>query len=124
MARYEHLPIYKRTFHLLLYFEKIIGKFSRYNKYTLGTDIRDTTRSFLKLIVRANSTRDKRPVLEEIRTQLKELMILLRVTKEIKAFENQNSYQHCAGEIAQRRPYQVCVSARIRGKHRVFSPGT
>ncbi len=99
MARYEHLPIYKRTLDLLLYFEKIVPKFSRYDKYTIGTDLRNTTRSVLKLIVRANSSRDKRPVLEEIRTELEELMILVRVAKEVRAFENLNSYQYSAGEI-------------------------
>jgi four helix bundle protein len=99
MARYEHLPIYKKAFDLFLYFEKIVRKFSRYDKYTLGADLRDSARSVLKLIVRANSTHDKRPVLEEIRTQLEELMILVRVAKEVKAFENLNSYQFCAGEI-------------------------
>ena len=34
MARYEHLPIYKKAFDLFLYFEKIVRKFSRYDKYT------------------------------------------------------------------------------------------
>ncbi len=37
--------------------------------------------------------RERGPVLEEIRTQLEELMILVRVAKEVKAFENLNSYQ-------------------------------
>jgi hypothetical protein len=91
MARYEHLPIYRKAFALFFYFEKIVRKFSRYDKYTLGRDSRDTARSVLKLIVRANSARDKRPVLEEIRTQLEELMILVRVAKEVKAFENLTS---------------------------------
>ncbi len=47
MARYEHLPIYKKAFDLFLYFEKIVRKFSRYDKYTLGADLRNTTRSVL-----------------------------------------------------------------------------
>lgn len=99
MARYEHLPIYKKTFDLLLYFEKIVRKFSRYDKYTIGADLRNTTRAILKLIVRANSSWEKKPVLEEIRTQLEELLILVRVAKEVKAFPNLNSYQYSAGEI-------------------------
>jgi hypothetical protein len=35
MARYEHLPIYKKAMNLTVYFEKIVRNFSRYNKYTL-----------------------------------------------------------------------------------------
>jgi len=68
VARYEHLPIYKKAFDLFLYFEKIVRKLSRYDKYTLEADLRNYARSVLKLIVRAKSTADKRPVLEEIRS--------------------------------------------------------
>jgi len=39
MARYEHLPIYKKAMDLAIYFEKIVRNFSRYHKYTLGSDI-------------------------------------------------------------------------------------
>ena len=35
MARYEHLPIFKKAMDLAIYFEKIVRNFSRYNKYTL-----------------------------------------------------------------------------------------
>ena len=38
MARYEHLPIYKKAFDLAVHFEKVAAGFSRYHKYTLGTD--------------------------------------------------------------------------------------
>ena len=38
MARYEHLPIYKKAFDLNLYFEQTVQQFSRYHKYTLGTE--------------------------------------------------------------------------------------
>jgi hypothetical protein len=48
LAQYEHLPIYKGAFNLLVYFEKIVRNFSRYNKYSHGKDLRDLTR---KLVV-------------------------------------------------------------------------
>ncbi len=62
MAQYEHLPIYKAAFDLLVYFEKIVKNFSRYNKYTHGTALREISREILMLIVRANNTYNKRPV--------------------------------------------------------------
>jgi hypothetical protein len=67
VAQYEHLPIYKAAFDLLVYFEKIVTKFSRYNKYTHGADLRNLSRQIVMLIVRANNSVDKLPVLEEIR---------------------------------------------------------
>jgi hypothetical protein len=41
MARTEHLPIYKASYDLCLYLEQVVRGFSRYHKYTLGTDLRD-----------------------------------------------------------------------------------
>ncbi len=55
MAQTEHLPIYKATYDLCLYFEQIVRNFSRYHKYTLGTDLRETSRRVLRRIVRVNA---------------------------------------------------------------------
>ncbi len=74
MAQTEHLPIYKSTYDLCLYLEQIMHSFSRYHKYTLGADLRDGARRALKLVVRANSRRDKVPVLLQLREELEELI--------------------------------------------------
>jgi hypothetical protein len=75
MAQYEHLPIYKAAFDLQIYFEGIVRNFRRYHKYTHGAALRDLTREALMLIVRANNSRDKRPVLEELRIKLEEIKV-------------------------------------------------
>ncbi|MBC8466222.1 MAG: four helix bundle protein [Deltaproteobacteria bacterium] len=93
MAQYEHLPIYKASFDLLVYFEKIVKNFSRYNKYTHGKALREISREILMLIVRANNTYNKRPVLEEVRIKAEELKVSIRVCKEVKAFPNFNSFE-------------------------------
>ena len=99
MARYDHLPIYKRGFDLLIWTEQCVRGFSRYHKYTLGSDLRNSVRDALKTIVEANNSRDRKPVLERLRLHLEELMLLVRVAKEVKAFPNLNSYQYAAGEV-------------------------
>jgi len=93
LAQYEHLPIYKAAFDLLVYFEKIVKNFSRYNKYTHGKALREIAREILLLIVRANNTYNKRPVLEEVRIKLEELKVTVRVCKEVQAFPNFNSFE-------------------------------
>jgi hypothetical protein len=40
MARHEHLPIDKAALDLTVHFEKLVAGFSRYHKYTLGTELR------------------------------------------------------------------------------------
>jgi hypothetical protein len=41
VARYEHLPIYKQALDVAVHFEKVVAGFSRYHKYTLGTELRN-----------------------------------------------------------------------------------
>ena len=50
LARYEHLPIFKKAYDLNLYFEKTVCHFSRYHKYTLGTEVREKARKAVKFI--------------------------------------------------------------------------
>jgi hypothetical protein len=101
MPRTEHLPIYKATYDLCLYFEQVVRNFSRYHKYTLGEDLRDGARRVLKLVVRANARRDKAPILHEIREELEELKAVLRLCGDVKAFPNFNSFEHSFGLVTE-----------------------
>lgn len=93
MARYEHLPIYKKALDVAVRFEKVAAGFSRYHKYTLGTDLRDQSRAIVCAIVRVNSEREKLPGLLELRYQLENLLIVVRLCKEVKAFKSFQAYQ-------------------------------
>jgi hypothetical protein len=55
------------------------------------------------LIVRANARRDKAPVLLELREEMEELKVLLRLCHDAKALPNFNSFEYavtCVTEIA------------------------
>ena len=99
MARYEHLPIYKASFALLMHVETLVHGFSRYHKYTHGTDMRNTAREVVKLVVRANNREDKVPVLAELRERLEELKLLARIVKELRALPNLKAYERLADLI-------------------------
>jgi hypothetical protein len=99
MARYEHLPIYKKAMDVAVHFEKVVAGFSRYHKYTLGTELRNKSREIVNLIVRANSAKDKLPLLLDLRERIEELVILVRLCKEIKAFKSFKSFQFAVEEI-------------------------
>jgi len=58
MAQYEHLPIYREAFKFLIYCETIVPHFSRYHKYTHVSDLRDTARTVIKLIIRCKQFKD------------------------------------------------------------------
>jgi hypothetical protein len=96
MARYEHLPIYKKAMDLTVYFEKIVRNFSHYNKYTLGSELREKSRQIVELIIKANSTRERLPLLLELRERLEGLKVLIRICKEVKAFHSFNSFVYAS----------------------------
>ena len=52
MARYEHLPVYRAAMELVVYLEKAVRNFSRYQKYGVGSDLRDLSRQVVLLIIR------------------------------------------------------------------------
>lgn len=74
MARYEHLPIYKKAMDVAIYMEKVVTGFSRYHKYTLGTDLRNKSREIVSLIVKANSSQKKLLILHDLRDQVSDFL--------------------------------------------------
>ena len=94
MARYEHLPIYKQAMDVAVHFEKVVAGFSRYHKYTLGTELRNKSRDIVALIVKANAANDKYDHLLLVRERLDELLIIVRIAKEARAFKSFNSFQY------------------------------
>ncbi|MGZ8218956.1 protealysin inhibitor emfourin [Methylomagnum sp.] len=56
---FEHLPIYKQAMDVAVYFERAVAGFSRYHKYTLGTELRNHSREIVGLVVRATRRRTR-----------------------------------------------------------------
>ena len=84
---------------LAIYLEKAVRNFSRYHKYTLGSDLRGRSRDIVGFIIKANSTAERLPVLLELRARLEEVMVLLRIGKEVKAYSHFNAYAYAANLV-------------------------
>lgn len=82
MARYEHLPIYRDALAFAVHIEQVVAGFSRYHKYTLGTELRQTSRHSVQLIMGVNSQTDKRAGLLALREHIESVLLLLRIAKE------------------------------------------
>ena len=90
MARYEHLPIYKAALDLTVHLEKLVGGFSRYHKYTLGTEMRNASRAMLLQVLKANNAgnaNQRRDALLALRELIDALLLVMRVAKEVKALK-------------------------------------
>ena len=84
---------------MTIYLENIVRGFSRYHKYTLGTDVRSLAREVVRLIIRANSEQDKQTTLTILRDTIEDLKVTLRICKEVKAFKNFDSFKHAIEEV-------------------------
>ena len=119
MARYEHLPIYKKALDAAVHFEKVVAGFSRYHKYTLGSELRNQSRAVVTAIVKANSEADKLPSLLALRERLEELTLSMRLAKEVRAFKSFKSYQYAVEEVVsvsrQNEGWIRSVSGKLQG---------
>jgi len=95
MSRYEHLPIYKAALDLTVHLEKLVAGFSRYHKYTLGTEMREGSRAVLLQVLKANNAANaahRRDALLDLRDMIDALLLTMRVAKEVKAFKSFTGY--------------------------------
>ena len=108
MAHYENLPVYKASLDLAIYFEKMVHFFTRYHKYTIGTNLRNASRRILVLVAKANIKQDRAEALLEALEKLDELKILVKLCKEIKGFRSFRSFEFATKLI-------VAVSKQCEG---------
>lgn len=100
---------------MTVYFEKVVLGFSRYNKYTLGTDLRDRSRAVLLAVAKANRKSHRQASLEEALENLEHLKILVQLCKEVHAFKSFNSFEFSIKSI-------VGVSKQCEGWIRSLNP--
>ena len=86
MARYEHLPIYRAAFDLAVHVEKFVRGFTRCHKYSLGSEMRERSREILARIIDANHSRDRAARLEQLRGDLENFKVMVRLCHESGGF--------------------------------------
>ncbi len=82
MVRYEHLPIYKKAM-------------------DLTSELRHKSREIVGVIITANSTVEKLSLLLELRDRLEGVQVLLRISKEVRAFNSFNSYAYASNLVGE-----------------------
>jgi len=99
MARYDHLPIYRAAFDLAVHIEKIVRHFSRYHKYSLGTELRESSRRILERIIEANNSHNREPILLKLREDLEKLKVLVRLCHESGGFASTRAYLYVSEQV-------------------------
>ncbi len=84
MAQYQHLPIYKQTYDILLRTMVATKSFPREYKYTLGQKLKDELTELVVMIYRANSTINKKQHIESILERVQAIQLLMRLSHDIR----------------------------------------
>jgi len=90
---YTNLPIFKKAMELNVYLETIIKNFSRYHKYSIGTELRDKSREILYAIYKVYFTQNKKDAISNIRDSAEELKIIIYLANELKAFRSLRQFE-------------------------------
>jgi len=96
-APYQHLPIWRDANRLLVAVEQVVRKFSRYHKYTLGTEMRRKAMHICQQIIRIYHAGSRPvPMLQRLLTLIEDCKLQIQLAKELKAFQNFAHFQQLA----------------------------
>ncbi len=97
----ENLIIYQKVYDFSLYLFPIVDRFPKHEKFAICTHIKSCVLDICRTIIRANKSRQKRPILFDCDVLIEELRFLLRMTHDRK-YLSHKSYEHSStliGEI-------------------------
>jgi len=81
---FQNLPIFEKTYDLILWLYPAVNKFPKSQRFVLGQQIENTVLEILKGIIHANSEKNKLICLKQISVELDKLRILIRLSKDLK----------------------------------------
>lgn len=93
MNNLEDLMIYKQFLELIYYTENIVIKYPKVEKYSIVSNIKNTTYDGIKKVIMAQKERDKIKrliILNNLDTDLKMLKVLIRISKRKKYINYKN----------------------------------
>ena len=80
----EKLPIFRKALELCVYVESIVMGFTRYHRYSIGQDMRESSKELLFTINRVGLSQNKREILTKLRDGCEDMKMLLLIAKELK----------------------------------------
>jgi len=83
MATYDHLPVYKASYDLLVEIFQFTKNFNREYKYTIGESLKNETIKMITNIYRANSTYSKSTIIQSARENIEVIRLFVRLLKDL-----------------------------------------
>ena len=96
----KDLVILQKIYDFMIYFFPIVDRFPKREKFVLCSQIKNCVLDIAKEIVRANKSRNKKPILYELDVKLEELRLLIRFSYD-RRFLSPKSYEHSSKLLAE-----------------------
>lgn len=93
MARFEHLPLYNRSYELLKACFRALEKMPRGHKKSIGERLVESALRQSQLIVFANGSQNKEKPLVQLVLEIENMVLLLRVATDLKAMSLGEGHQ-------------------------------
>lgn len=109
--KYNELPVYRDAVKMCVYVENIVRYFDKYNKYAIGLDLRNTSKSIVFNIGKINfikSDEEKLLLIKRLRDTSENMKILIQIANELKAFKSFDQFKNLS-EMA------VIISRQAQG---------
>ena len=84
MATYDHLPVYKASYDLLVEIFRFTKNFNREYKYTIGESLKNETIGMITNIYRANSSYTRKPIIQSARENVETVRLFMRLLKDLR----------------------------------------
>ena len=107
------LKLFQRAYDFLLWIKPTVQRFAKVHKYSLGIQLENETIAFLKEIIKANFTREKREAIKECFVRFEMIKILIRLSKDYKLLSIKQ-YEFASKELEE-------IGNLLGGWHRKFS---
>ncbi len=78
------LKIFTKLYDLILWIYPMVNKFPKAQRFVLGQRIENSVLELLRLTIKANAAREKKPILNELSVELDQFRILIRLSKDLK----------------------------------------
>lgn len=94
----ESLTIYQKVYDLMIYLFPIVDRFPKYEKFVLCTHVKNCVLEIARTIIRANKSRNKKPLLYNIDIAIEELRLLIRFSHDRK-YLSHKSYEETSRRV-------------------------
>ena len=84
MGLHDQLPVYKASYDLLVAIFDFSRHFTREYKYTIGEKLKTETVDMITSIYRANSRREKAPLIGQAREHVEVIRLYMRLLRDLK----------------------------------------